>query len=73
MKQPIIGYHKDLKGDWIAELDCGHTQHVRHNPPWTLRPWVITREGRNDKLGYELDCKKCDRGEPKDFKVSCQK
>ena len=67
MKQPIIGYHKDEEDDWVAELGCGHHQHVRHNPPWTLRPWVTTQEGRNDKLGYELDCKKCDRNEPIDF------
>ena len=67
MKQPIIGYHKDEEDDWVAELGCGHTQHVRHNPPWMLRPWVTTQEGRNDKVGYELECKKCDRNEPKDF------
>jgi len=36
MKQPIIGYHKDEKDDWVAELRCGHNQHVRHNPPWQL-------------------------------------
>jgi len=42
----------------------GHTQHVRHNPPWQLRPWVVTDEGRLSKLGYELHCKKCERNEP---------
>src|ERR1700682_578337 len=21
--------------DWVAELECGHQQRVRHNPPWT--------------------------------------
>jgi len=67
MKQPITGYHKDEKGDWVAELACGHTQHVRHNPPWQLRPWVTTEEGRQSYLGYQLDCKKCERGLPKDF------
>ncbi|SMO97141.1 DUF3565 domain-containing protein [Gracilimonas mengyeensis] len=61
MKQAIIGFHKDEEDDWVADLACGHTQHVRHNPPWQLRPWVITKEGRKDHLGRELDCKECDR------------
>lgn len=67
MNQPITGYHKDEEGDWVAELKCGHNQHVRHDPPWQLRPWVTTAEGRKDHLGDELDCTKCDRNEPKDF------
>ncbi|MEX0720621.1 MAG: DUF3565 domain-containing protein [Balneolaceae bacterium] len=61
MKQPIIGFHKDKDGDWVAELECGHNQHVRHNPPWQLRPWVISKESRDKKLGVKLDCVKCDR------------
>lgn len=64
MKQPITGFHQDEKGDWVAELQCGHTQHVRHNPPWQLRPWVVSTEGRNRFLGKELDCKKCDDIQP---------
>lgn len=60
MKQPIAGFHKDKEGDWVADLKCGHTQHVRHNPPWQLRPWVVTEKGRKSKLGIKLDCKKCD-------------
>lgn len=69
MEQPIIGYHKDEHDDWVAELECGHNQHVRHNPPWVVRPWVTTEEGRNNHLGHNLNCKKCDRSEPKDFKI----
>jgi hypothetical protein len=61
MKQPITGFHKDDKGHWVADLACGHTQHVRHDPPWQHRPWVVTEEGRNKYLGNELNCKKCDR------------
>ncbi len=72
MKQPIIGFHKDEEEDWVAELQCGHNQHVRHNPPWMLRPWVTTKAGRKSCLGNELNCKKCDRNEPKDFDLSCQ-
>ena len=65
-KQPMVGYHLDEENHWVAELSCGHFQHVRHDPPWETRPWVLTEEGRTLMLGYELDCKKCDRHEPKD-------
>ena len=67
MKQAIAGYHKDEEDDWVAELNCGHFQHVRHNPPWVSRPWVESVEGRASKLGSELNCVKCDSGEPKDL------
>ena len=65
-KQAMVGYHLDDEGHWVAELACGHFQHVRHEPPWMVRPWVLTEEGRKSMLGYELDCKKCDRGESPD-------
>jgi hypothetical protein len=71
MERAICGYHKDEQSDWVAELECGHTQHVRHNPPWQLRPWVTTPKGRQEHLGHLLTCKKCDRNEPKDFSISC--
>lgn len=60
MKRKIIGFHQDELDDWVADLECGHTQHVRHNPPWMNRPWVVTKEGRRKYLGFELDCKDCD-------------
>ncbi|WP_027329432.1 DUF3565 domain-containing protein [Marinimicrobium agarilyticum] len=66
MQQPITGYHKDEEDHWVAELSCGHNQHVRHKPPWVERPWVLTEMGRVAMLGEPLDCKKCDRGEPRD-------
>jgi hypothetical protein len=66
MKRAITGYHRDEEHHWVAELDCGHNQHVRHNPPWNSRPWVTTVEGRESMLGTALDCRKCDRGEPAD-------
>jgi hypothetical protein len=56
----IVAFHQDENHDWIADLECGHTQHVRHNPPWTVRPWVITPEGRSAHIGRELNCVKCD-------------
>jgi len=60
MKQKITGFNQDEHGDWRAELDCGHCQHVRHRPPLISRPWVLTEEGRASRLGFELDCKRCD-------------
>jgi Protein of unknown function (DUF3565) len=56
----IIAFHQDEQSHWVADLECGHTQHVRHDPPWTLHPWVLTPEGRASRLGTELPCKKCE-------------
>jgi hypothetical protein len=64
VKQRIVGYHQDEEKHWVAELSCGHGQHVRHDPPWQLRPWVITPEGRARFLGTELDCVLCDQRPP---------
>jgi hypothetical protein len=63
VKRKIINFHQDEAGDWVADLECGHGQHVRHNPPWLQRPWVITEQGRRSRLGVELECGKCDEGE----------
>ena len=65
MERPITGFHQDEEGHGVAELECGHNQHVRHDPPWELRPWVVTPEGRR-RLGIWLNCAKCDREEPPD-------
>jgi hypothetical protein len=70
MKQPIIGYHQDQEGHWVAELVCGHFQHVRHDPPWMHREWVTTLEGRELMIGLELGCKKCDENAPKDWNAT---
>ncbi len=61
MKQAIIGFHLDELEHWVADLACGHTQHVRHDPPWQNRPWVVTTRGRSEKMGFELNCVECDR------------
>jgi len=55
----IIGFHRDEFFDWIAELECGHQQHVRHNPPWTTRHWATTPQGRLEHIGLELPCSLC--------------
>ena len=60
MLQKVIGFHIDEEEHWVADLTCGHTQHVRHDPPWQNRPWVITVKGREQKIGSTLKCKKCD-------------
>ena len=66
MKQAITGFHLDDEQDWVAQLACGHFQHVRHDPPWQLRPWAIQAKDRDTMLGRELNCVKCDEGAPKD-------
>lgn len=66
MQQAIIGYHQDDEQHWVAQLACGHNQHVRHNPPWTLRPWVTQPSGRDEHLGHLLNCVKCDQNAPAD-------
>jgi uncharacterized protein DUF3565 len=60
VKRKILGFHRDEGGDWVAELECGHAQHVRHDPPWQERPWVVTPTGRRSRIGMELNCKKCE-------------
>jgi len=66
MKRAITGYHRDEEAHWVAELACGHNQHVRHRPPWISRPWVMSPQGRESMLGTMLECLKCDRGEAPD-------
>ena len=63
MDRAIIGFGQDPQGDWFARLGCRHIQHVRHQPPFTLRPWVVTEEGRTQHLGQRLNCLRCERFE----------
>lgn len=67
MQSKIIGFHKDEENDWVAELECHHGQHVRHQPPFVNRPWTITHQGRAKKIGHILECVKCDQNEPIDI------
>jgi tellurite methyltransferase len=57
----IDGFHRDEVGDWVAELDCLHSQHVRHRPPFQVREWVTTASGRAARIGSRIDCALCDR------------
>ena len=67
MNQRIVGFFQDTEQHWVAKLECGHYQHVRHDPPWTNRPWTMTAEGRDGMLGSVLACKKCDEQAPRDW------
>lgn len=60
MDTTIVGFHQDDAADWVAELACGHGQHMRHTPPWQERPWVMTEEGRHAKIGARIECARCD-------------
>ena len=59
----IVGFHQDDEQHWVADLECGHTQHVRHDPPWQSRPWVTNEEGRKRFMGTMLPCRDCERDE----------
>jgi hypothetical protein len=63
MQRAVVAFEKDEEGHWVAKLECGHGQHVRHDPPWTVREWVITEAGRAARLGTQMECKVCDAGE----------
>ena len=62
VKQKIVGFHQDEHGDWVADLACGHGQHVRHQPPLSVRVWATTEEGRRGRFGSALNCLRCDEG-----------
>jgi hypothetical protein len=59
VERRIVGFHQDDEQHWVADLECGHSQHVRHDPPWQQRPWVTTPGGREAHLGMALDCRLC--------------
>jgi hypothetical protein len=56
----IVGFRQDEMLDWVADLECGHSVHMRHNPPWSVREWVQTPEGRTSFLGRGVECVKCE-------------
>jgi Protein of unknown function (DUF3565) len=62
MQRAVVSFYKDEEGHWAARLECGHSQHVRHDPPWIVREWVMTEEGRAARTGSLMECKKCDEG-----------
>jgi|GEM_PF-893351 len=65
MQCKIIRFHKDEKGDWIVDLDCGHSRHMRHDPPWSNMDWIHSSEARWDRMQQPIECRSCDeRKEP---------
>ncbi|MHB8472208.1 MAG: DUF3565 domain-containing protein [Gammaproteobacteria bacterium] len=55
----IIAFRTDEQRHWIAELECGHAQHVRHQPPWQVRHWITTAQGRAQRIGTLIKCGRC--------------
>ncbi|MFK7701207.1 DUF3565 domain-containing protein [Pseudomonas caspiana] len=43
----------------MAILSCGHTQHLRHQPPWQSRAWVLDPQQRLQKIGEGFHCGWC--------------
>ena len=60
MRRTVIGFERDEEGHWVARLECGHGQHVRHDPPWMVREWVLTEAGRAARIGNLMECKRFD-------------
>jgi hypothetical protein len=59
VSRAVVGFHQDEEGQWVAELACGHGQHIRHDPPWQNRPWVMGVEGRASFIGTTVYCVRC--------------
>ncbi|WP_043273915.1 DUF3565 domain-containing protein [Pseudomonas sp. GM84] len=55
----ITGFHQDQDGHWVVELSCGHSQHLRHQPPWQARPWVLDPAQRAQRIGQAFACGWC--------------
>ena len=63
VERAITGFHLDEESEWVAELSCGHNQHVRHRPPFQIRTWVLDAGTRMERIGTSLPCPLCSRGE----------
>jgi tellurite methyltransferase len=59
----IYGFHRDEENDWVAEISCGHDQHMRHRPPFQLREWTTDAAGRDSHVETPIGCSLCDRTE----------
>ncbi|MEE4084118.1 DUF3565 domain-containing protein [Pseudomonas viridiflava] len=58
-KSTVIDFQQDEEGHWVAMLSCGHTQHLRHQPPWQSRAWVLDPAKRQQKIGQGFHCGWC--------------
>jgi hypothetical protein len=59
MQRQVISFYQDEERHWAARLECGHSQHVRHDPPWMVREWVTNETSRAARIGSWMECKKC--------------
>ena len=58
---PSSAFEQDEVGDWVAWLECGHRQHVRHQPPWQERclgPHA-PRGARDAGPAHRSQCRAC--------------
>ncbi|MAB99808.1 MAG: pressure-regulated protein [Pseudomonadaceae bacterium] len=55
----VLDFRQDEHGDWVAILSCGHTQHLRHQPPWQNRAWVLDAQLRQRHIGQPFACGWC--------------
>ncbi|WP_137888733.1 DUF3565 domain-containing protein [Pseudomonas sp. 2FE] len=55
----ILDFRQDEDGHWLAVLSCGHTQHLRHQPPWQARSWVLDPVQRLAQIGQPFPCGWC--------------
>jgi hypothetical protein len=62
----VLGFHQDEDGHWVVELSCGHTQHLRHLPPWQSRAWVLDARERQQRIGQAFACGWCAQGADSD-------
>lgn len=63
MERTIAGFRQDEGGTWVADLSCLHSQHIRHQPPFRLAPWVLDDAERAARVGAAIECPLCDRAE----------
>ncbi|HLD67743.1 MAG TPA: DUF3565 domain-containing protein [Pseudomonas sp.] len=55
----LLDFHQDDMGHWVAVLSCGHTQHLRHQPPWQSQAWVVDPNQRQRRIGQPFTCGWC--------------
>ena len=60
MEKVIAGFHLDRFQEWNADLECGHTVEMRHNPPYQECKWIGTAKGRQEHIGDTRECVCCD-------------
>ncbi|MBX8502282.1 DUF3565 domain-containing protein [Pseudomonas cichorii] len=62
----VIDFRQDEDDHWIVVLSCGHTQHLRHQPPWQSRAWVLDPQQRQQKIGQGFRCGWCAKSSDND-------